>query len=347
MEPGDILKGHKKIIELCMPYTGRDSLKDRVNIAIENGYNTIVLDTFIPSSSNLETFKKSKQYRSSLVLPPAIEIPDYLLNLTKTLNDSDSDDEPLKKKLKLEPQKNTQSIKFLRRATIELKINDDQHKLRRNTQNPNISDYDIIAVLPRTLELLHLAAISLDVDLVVLDLPELKLQDVNSQYMFPKRNSIKPAKDRQVFFELWYSKVLSPTNYTSLLPKLSQCIDKIIFNTAHCNNYKSITPNIILSSNATSKFDTRSQKDLINFLDLFDIDEAKATNIIRKHPMKVLVHAFQRKTCKSAVFVEAADSGQTLEENEKEMKIDDKISQPCSENLNLLKKQIEIEASKI
>lgn len=75
-------------------------------------------------------------------------------------------------------------------------------------------------------------------------------------------------------------------------------------NTAHCNNYKSITPNIILASQASSKQDIRSLADLQNLLDLCDLDEEKCKSIVYKHPLKVLVKAFTRKTAKGVCFVE-------------------------------------------
>jgi len=78
----------------------------------------------------------------------------------------------------------------------------------------------------------------------------------------------------------------------------------IISNTAHCGNNLSITPNIVLSSHGKNSSFLRSPKDLENFLDIFDIDQGKAKVIIEKHPLKVLVKAFKRRTAKGAVFVE-------------------------------------------
>merc|ERR1711972_1282484 len=99
------------------------------------------------------------------------------------------------KKRKLEWNNN--GVTFLKRVTIELKNADDQIKVQRVVQSKG---YDIIAVLPRTEDMLRNACKQLDVDIIVLD----QANPDDRKYMVPNRGSVAEARQRGIYFELQY-----------------------------------------------------------------------------------------------------------------------------------------------
>lgn len=330
MEPGEILKS-KKVVNLDLPLSAHhssiiDSFESRYLASSNLGYNVHVISTYLPSSAP-DKKGKSKGKRADLEVPDAPKLPDCLEKLKNNdiydvLNQIDEElgetsDILIGKKRKGKKPKNKGAKKqkvenpemkhvpkttptapyFLKRVTVELKTIDDQIKIQRNVQNKG---YDIIAVLPRTEELLKSACKQLDVDLIVLDLAH----PDDKKYLTPNRGSISEARKRGIYFEIQYSNLLKPNNHIKYLPKIFSCIHMVTGNTAHCANLKSVTPNIVLSASSTQVSDVRSYKDVEGLLDLFDLSQEKANVIVNKHPVRVLLRAFQRKTAKSAVFVE-------------------------------------------
>lgn len=331
MEPGEILKS-KKVVNLDLPLAAHhspivDNFESRYLASSNLGYNVHVISTYLPSSAP-DKKVKSKGKRADLEVPHAPKLPDCLERLKNNdiydiLNQIDEEigetNEVLigkkrkgkktnktAKKLKVENPENMKMKKiqqtptapyFMNRITVELKTIDDQIKIQRNVQNKG---YDIIAVIPRTEELLKSACKQLDVDLIVLDLAH----PDDKKYLTPNRGSISEARKRGIYFEIQYSNLLKPNNHIKYLPKIFSCIHMVTGNTAHCANLSSVTPNIVLSASSTQVSDLRSYKDVEGLLDLFDLSQEKANVIVNKHPVRVLLRAFQRKTAKSAVFVE-------------------------------------------
>ena len=344
MNPAEILSPPRKIVELSIPFQGSDSLSDRIEAVIENGYNVIVLDTFVPSivkfKNKMKTMDKNEKKRL-LMVPEVVKLPENLRRLEVSLEEmeiqdlireelDDHFDEPPRKKARkggkhnentVKKNKNPQfdrKIKFLNRVTIELEHPDDQHKLRKNTSNPHIFDYDIIAVLPKNYNLLHSACLELDVDLITLDLLPKEENPEKLHYLCPKRHSILPARKRNIFFEFRYSNIFNPISTEEYLPKLLTCINLLLSNTAFCGSTKSVFPNIVFSSHLNNKLENRSYADLNHFLDLFEFSADKSSEIVRRNPLKVLCKAFQRKTSKGAVFVEKVEEDEQ-ESDDKEV----------------------------
>jgi RNase P/RNase MRP subunit p30 len=352
MEPGEILKS-KKVVNLDLPLSAHhspiiDKFESRYLASSNLGYNVHVISTYLPSSSP-DKKGKTKGKRADLEVPEAPKLPDCLEKLKNNdiydvLNQIDEElgetnDILIGKKRKGKKTKNLVAKKqkvenlenpeaknvpktptapyFLKRVTVELKTIDDQIKIQRNVQNKG---YDIIAVLPRTEELLKSACKQLDVDLIVLDLAH----PDDKKYLTPNRGSISEARKRGIYFEIQYSNLLKPNNHIKYLPKIFSCIHMVTGNTAHCANLKSVTPNIVLSASSTQVSDLRSYKDVEGLLDLFDLSQEKANVIVNKHPVRVLLRAFQRKTAKSAVFVEEVSVGKLELENSDDKNSDGK-----------------------
>ena len=325
MEPGVILES-KKVVNLDIPLSVHhfpiiDNFESRFLSSSNLGYNVHVISTYLPSCEPDKKVKKGK--RPHLEVPEAPKLPDCIEKVKNTeiyevLDQLDNDleinpenqvqigkkrkkgskNKNIQKRAKIESTKPSKTGPyFLKRITIELKNQDDQIKVQRHVQNKG---YDIIAVLPRTEEMLKAACKQLDVDLIVLE----QATPDDKKYLTPNRGSVSEARKRGIYFEIQYSNLLKPNNHTKYLPKIFSCIHMITSNTAHCANLKSVTPNIVLTSSLTQVSDLRSYKDVENLLDLFDLSEEKASCIVNKHPIRVLLKAFQRKTAKSAVFVE-------------------------------------------
>merc|ERR1712018_706016 len=135
--------------------------------------------------------------------------------------------------------------------------------------------YDIIAVIPKTPATLHQACTQLDVDLISIEYCE----DIKN-YLLPKRHSIKAAKDRGIYFEFNYAPVLEDKQ--KMVPKFAQAMYSMLAHTAHCGNLNSVTPNIVISSGSRKAKFLRSSRDIINFLQMFELDAAKAHTIVTK-----------------------------------------------------------------
>ena len=60
MEPGKVLSGRRKVVDLNWPASTTESAEERLNNSTALGYNVHVLTTLVPSVSQTPNSKKSK-----------------------------------------------------------------------------------------------------------------------------------------------------------------------------------------------------------------------------------------------------------------------------------------------
>jgi len=172
---------------------------------------------------------------------------------------------------------NSSQKKFaqLQRATIRLEEPSQVQML--NTNNGNLSKFDIIAVRPTTEKLFIACCKDLDVDIISLDMGQ--------RIEYPLRHTtIKLAVDRGIHFEITLSDCL----------KDSGCRRYLIYNAM---NLVRVTrgKNIIISSAAEKLMDIRSPYDIANLGTLFGLNFDIAKNCLSSNCHSILLHGATRK----------------------------------------------------
>ena len=262
-------------VDFSVLHSGEDPLSSRLKDLSVLGYNVVCIQTSV--ASNLTYNKKnergnSKNKKLLTVIAPNPDPKTDDFQVASMSLDSETDSPPCKKN-KLDHSSKRENL-ILRRVQIELSSSDDYFKTRAHPKNnPFLSQYDVIGVEPVNQTTMHQACTTLNCDIITVS-----YQEEIKNYLVPKRHSIKAAKDRGIFFEFNYGQVLEDRQ--KFLPKFTQAMYSMLAHTAHCGNLKSVTPNIVLSSSTGKNKFIRSCKDLINFLQIFEIDEAKANTII-------------------------------------------------------------------
>merc|ERR1712066_235179 len=185
MEPGEILES-KKVVNLDIPLSVHhspivDNFETRFLSSSNLGYNVHVISTYLPSNEPDKKIKNTEIYEVLDQLDNDLEINNENVQVGKKRKNKNKKNKNLQnKRPKIESQSNKTGPYFLKRITIELKNMDDQIKVQRHVQNKG---YDIVAVLPRTEEMLKAACKQLDVDLIVLE----QATPDDKKYLTPNR----------------------------------------------------------------------------------------------------------------------------------------------------------------
>lgn len=218
---------------------------------IENlGYYTIALNTHV-EEGNEEPKKKKKKtdFKAKTdYIPPPVTIPEDIKTSCK--------------------------LNILQRVTIEFSESSIVHKLN---QSENLKKYDIIAVLPKTLQAFQFASSTLDIDVITFE----------AQTKIPfkiSRKLYRQAVERGLFFELMYSPAIRDSTSR-----------KNIISTAH--NYHAIgkSKNILLTSGAENNLQCRSVHDVINLGFILGLNSNQCLEVIRDNPQKLIVKAQGRR----------------------------------------------------
>ncbi|XP_050670193.1 ribonuclease P protein subunit p30 [Leptidea sinapis] len=231
------------------------------------GYNTIAIDTRVEEVVEEPKKKKKKGDTKEVIdyIPPPIEIPTELIN---------------------------NKLQILRRVTVEFSDSSITVKLNKSE---NLKKYDILAVIPKTLQAFHYACGTLDADIITFE-PESKIPFKVSRKLY------RLAVERGVYFELMYSPAIKDTTSR-----------KNIISTAH--NYHAVgkSKNIIITSWAENHLQVRGVHDVVNLGFIFGLNSNSGLEAIRNNPRKLILKSIGRRCGKHYMDVTSVDISENKE----------------------------------
>ncbi|KAG7308038.1 hypothetical protein JYU34_006678 [Plutella xylostella] len=224
------------------------------------GFNTVALNTYVEEVCEEPKKKKKKGAvrEKQDYFPEPVPLPDDI--------------------------KRNSKLNILQRVTIE--ISDASIALKIN-QSENIKKYDIIAVLPKTLQAFQYACGTMDVEIITFA-PETRIPFKVSRKLY------RQAAERGIFFELMYSAAIKDTTAR-----------KNIISTAH--NYHAVgkSKNLILSSGAEQPAQVRGIHDVINLGFLLGVNSNEGIKLILNNPKQLINKAKGRRSGKLYMEVSA------------------------------------------
>ncbi|CAK1545922.1 unnamed protein product [Leptosia nina] len=246
---------------LCDLCVNKDYDINKIYLFERLGFNTIALNTHIEDFDD-EPKKKKKKGESKEkedFIPPPVDI-------TKDSNIS--------------------KLNILQRITID--FSDSNVAIKMN-KSENLKKYDIVAVVPKTLQSFQYACGTMDVDIISFE-PESRLPFKVSRKLY------RQAVERGLFFELMYSPAIRDATAR-----------KNIISTAH--NYHAVgkSKNIIITSSAQNSMEVRSVQDVINLGFIFGLSSNESLETIRSNTCKLIQKAKARKFGKHYMEVEVID----------------------------------------
>ncbi|XP_047525736.1 ribonuclease P protein subunit p30 [Pieris napi] len=212
----------------------------------------------------------------------------------------ETDEEPKKKKRKGEIKEKKDfipppidisnegkgNLNILQRITIG--FSDSSVAIKMNSSE-NLKKYDIIAVIPKTLQAFQYACGTLDVDIITFE-PESRIPYKISRKLY------RQAVERGIFFELMYAPAIKDSSAR-----------KNIISAAH--NYHAVgkSRNIIITSSALTPIQTRSVHDIINLGFIFGLNSNESVKAIRNNVRQLILKAQGRKCGKHYMEIESID----------------------------------------
>lgn len=232
---------------------------DKLNLVDKFGFHTVAINTLIEEASE-EPKKKKKKGESKEkkdFIPSPLEITEEVTNNTK--------------------------LNILQRVTIEFSDSSISHKLN---QSENLKKYDIIAVIPKTLQAFQYACGTLDVDIITFE----------SECRIPfkiSRKLYRQAVERGIFFELMYSPAIKDSTSR-----------KNIISTAHTYHAVGRSKNIIVSSGAENDTQVRDVHDVINLGFILGLNSSQSLEVIKDNARRLILKAEGRRSGKLYLKVE-------------------------------------------
>lgn len=214
------------------------------------GFSTIAINTHVEEVSNEP--KKKKQKGESIekkdYVPPPMEIP------KETISSS--------------------NLNILQRVTIEFSDSSIYHKLNKSE---NIKKYDIIAVIPKTLQAFQFVCSTLDADVITFE-PETRIPFKVSRKLY------RLAVERGMFFELMYTPAIKDSTSR-----------KNIISTAHTYHAVGKSKNIIVTSSAENDAQIRDVHDVINLGFILGLNSNQSLEVIRNNTRRLILKAEGRR----------------------------------------------------
>ncbi|XP_048407284.1 ribonuclease P protein subunit p30 isoform X1 [Stegostoma tigrinum] len=231
--------------------TDRKRLQSLIETAAHLGYSTVALNHVVEFQGKRQGIAKPTSIAELFPSPPIV-------------------------------QGKSKPIKIVTRLTVI--VSDASHCNDLRTTSPHTRSYDIVAVLPKTEKLFHVACMTLDIDLICINVIE------KQPYHF-RRPSINGAIERGVYFELAYSPSIKDSTmrrYTisNALSLMQICKGK----------------NIIMSSAAERPLELRGPYDIANLGLLFGLSEGDAKAAVSTNCRAVLLHGETRKTALGVIY---------------------------------------------
>lgn len=222
------------------------------------GYNTIAINTLVeePNDEPKKKKKKGEVKEKKDFIPLPIEIPKEISDSTK--------------------------LNILQRVTIEFSDSSIAHKINHSD---NLKKYDIVAVIPKTLQAFQYACGTMDIDLITFE-PESRIPFKVSRKLY------RQAVERGIFFEIMYSPAI----------KDSTCRKNII-STAH--NYHAVgkSKNIVVTSAAENNTQVRDVHDIINLGFILGLNSTESLEVIRNNTRRLIIKAEGRRCGKHYMTV--------------------------------------------
>lgn len=244
----------------CDLFINRNYELEKLHLLEKLGYNTIAINTHVeePSDEPKKKKKKGEVREKKEYVPSPIDIPKDISDTTK--------------------------LNILQRVTIEFSDSGVAHKVN---QSENLKKYDIIAVIPKTLQAFQYACGTMDIDIISFE-PESKIPFKMSRKLYSQ------AVERGIFFELMYSPAIRDSTSR-----------KNIISTAH--NYHAIgkSRNIIVTSGAENYMQVRDVHDVINLGFIFGLNSNESLEVVRNNTRRVILKAEGRKCGKHYMLVDS------------------------------------------
>lgn len=228
------------------------------------GYHTIALNSYVEEPSETDEPKKKKKKGETNEKKDYIPAPTVI---PKEIGDS----------LKLN---------ILKRVTIEFSDSGIAHKMN---QSENLKKYDIIAVVPKTLQAFQYACGTMDIDVITFE-PEGRIPfKVN-------RKLYRQAVERGIFFELMYSPVIRDSTAR-----------KNIISNSHIYHAVGKSKNIIITSGAENHMFVRTVQDVINLGFIFGLNSNMSLQVVRNNARRLILKADGRKRGKHYMTIDTID----------------------------------------
>ncbi|XP_013138900.1 PREDICTED: ribonuclease P protein subunit p30 [Papilio polytes] len=233
----------------CDLSVSRDCDITKISCLQKLGLNTVAINTHVEEISDEPKKKKRKGETKEKkdFVPNPVDIP-------KDLNKGD--------------------INILQRVTIEFSESSISHKFNHSE---NLRKYDIIAVIPKTLQAFQYACSSLDVDIITFD-PQTRLPFKVSRKLYNQ------AVERGLFFELMYSPAIKDSTAR-----------RNIISMAHSYFAVGKSNNIIISSGADNYHYIRGVHDVINLGFIFGMNSNQSLDSIRNNTRRLIIKAEGRR----------------------------------------------------
>lgn len=231
---------------------------------LENlGFNTVAINTHIEESSDEPKKKKKKgeAREKKDFVPPPMDIPEDALKSTK--------------------------LNILQRVTIEFSDSSVAHKLN---QSLNLKKYDIIAVVPKTLQAFQYACGSMDIDLITFE-PESRIPFKVSRKLYLQ------AVERGIFFEIMYSPAIRDSTSR-----------KNIIGTAHTYHAVGKSRNIVITSGAENYMQVRDVHDVINLGFILGLNSSESLDVVRNNTRRLILKAEGRRCGKHYMIIDTNET---------------------------------------
>ncbi|KAL4232348.1 Ribonuclease P protein subunit p30 [Mactra antiquata] len=249
-------------MDLNIPHCDENLLKEKLCMSHQLGYEVVAINYYDPE---LLIPKKQKKKDDA----HQVKSPDKIL--------------PSKEVLQSITKGSRKPFKVLSRVSTILTEETQAHKLI----SEEVQQFDLIAVQPTSEKTFLQACQTLNVDIITIDVTE-------KFNMKMRRQTISPALERGVYFELQYSPSIRDSTYRQYLIANAQ---KLMF---WCKG-----KNVILTSGCEKAMELRGPYDVANLGLLFDLNENQAKDTVMKNCQAVLSHSEGRKDyTKSTIKVE-------------------------------------------
>ncbi|XP_059056653.1 ribonuclease P protein subunit p30 [Achroia grisella] len=226
-------------------------------------YNTIAINTVVEETSDEPKKKRKKgdlkEKKDSI--PSPIDIPKDIQDNTK--------------------------LNILQRLTLEFSDSSISHKMN---QSENLKKYDIIAVIPKTLQAFQYACGTMDIDIITFQ-PESKIPFKINRKLY------RQATERGIFFELMYSPAIRDATSR-----------KNIISTAHMYHAIGKSKNIIISSGADNPIHVRHVHDVINIGFLLGLNSNESLEVLRNNARSLILKSMGRRSGKHYIEIKECDN---------------------------------------
>ncbi|XP_075971421.1 ribonuclease P protein subunit Rpp30 [Anticarsia gemmatalis] len=235
---------------------------DKIHLIEKLGFNTVALNTLVeePSDEPKKKKKKGETREKKDFIPLPLDIPEDVAKSTK--------------------------LNILQRVTIEFSDSSVAHKLN---QSDNLKKYDIVAVIPKTLQAFQYACGSMDIDVITFE-PESRIPFKVGRKLYLQ------AVERGIFFELMYSPAIRDSTSR-----------KNIISTAHAYHAVGKSRNIIVASGAENHMQVRDVHDVINLGFILGLNSNQSVEVVRDNARRLILKAKGRRCGKHYMTVDTCN----------------------------------------